>query len=86
MRVKVNRQNKPIILFIFPDIANPKSNVKNPGFSKEEREKFTELLDVGFVDSFRHLYPDEKDVYTFWSFMGTARERNIGWYVYLYLT
>jgi len=61
------------------DIANPKSNVKNPGFSKEEREKFTELLDAGFVDSFRHLYPNEKDVYTFWSFMGTARERNIGW-------
>ncbi|XP_065057442.1 exodeoxyribonuclease-like isoform X2 [Rhopilema esculentum] len=61
------------------DIANPKSNVKNPGFTKEEREKFTDLLEVGFVDSYRHLNPDKTGTYTFWSYMGNARDKNIGW-------
>ena len=66
---------------ILLDIANPKSNTKNPGFTIEERQKFTELLEDGFVDSYRHLYPDQKGTYTFWSFLGTARQRNIGWFV-----
>ena len=57
--------------------------MKNAGFTKEEREKFTELLEDGFVDSYRHLYPNEKGTYTFWSFLGGARERNVGWFVFL---
>jgi exodeoxyribonuclease III len=61
------------------DIKNAKSNVGNAGFSKEERSKMTELLDNGFVDSFRYLYPDEKDAYTWWSYMFHAREKNVGW-------
>lgn len=47
----------------------------------EERQKFSALLESGFVDSYRHLYPDSKDTYTFWTYMGNARERNIGWSV-----
>jgi len=61
------------------DIKNPKSNVKNPGFTPEEREKMTELLGAGFLDTFRYLYPDRKDAYTWWSMMPSVRERNIGW-------
>ncbi len=63
----------------FLDIANPKSNQKSAGFTKEERQCFTELLEDGFVDSFRHLNPDSKGCYTFWTYMGNARERNVGW-------
>ena len=61
------------------DLKNPKTNIGNPGFSYEERGKFTELLDAGFTDSFRWLYPDRRDAYSWWSFRSAARERNVGW-------
>lgn len=61
------------------DLKNPKSNTGSAGFSKEERGKMTELLESGFVDSFRYLYPDKKDAYTWWSYMFHAREKNVGW-------
>lgn len=61
------------------DLKNAKSNRGNAGFTDEEREKFTELLDAGFSDSFRVLYPDRTDAYTWWSYMFKARERNTGW-------
>ncbi len=61
------------------DLKNPKTNHQNAGFSDEERGKMTTLLANGFTDSFRHFYPDLKDVYTWWSFRANARERNIGW-------
>jgi len=61
------------------DLKNPKSNRKNAGFTDEERQKMTELLEAGFVDSFRYLYPDKEGAYTWWSYMFNARERNIGW-------
>ena len=61
------------------DLKNPKTNRGNPGFSDEEREKFTELLSAGFTDSFRYLYPDKTDAYSWWSYRAAARQRNIGW-------
>lgn len=61
------------------DLKNPKANVGNPGFSNEEREKFTKLLEAGFTDSFRFLYPDLVDQYTWWSYRAGARSKNIGW-------
>lgn len=61
------------------DLNNPKSNVGNPGFSNEERGKFTELLDAGFTDTFRYLYPDTKDAYSWWSYRANARAKNVGW-------
>ena len=61
------------------DLKNPKSNVGNPGFSPQEREKFSALLDAGFTDSFRYLYPDLKDAYSWWSYRAKARENNVGW-------
>ncbi len=61
------------------DLKNPKSNVGNPGFSDEERAKFTELLEAGFTDSFRWLYPDRTDAYSWWSYRAAARSRNVGW-------
>ena len=61
------------------DLKNPKTNRQNPGFSDEEREKFTELLSAGFTDSFRYLYPDKTDAYSWWSYRAAARQRNIGW-------
>lgn len=61
------------------DLKNPKTNRQNAGFSDEEREKMTELLDAGFVDSFRYIYPDVEEMYTWWSYMRKARERNSGW-------
>lgn len=61
------------------DLKNPKPNRGNSGFTDEERGKMTELLDSGFVDSFRHLHPEAKDVYTWWSYMNKVREKNIGW-------
>lgn len=60
-------------------MARPKSNTKNAGFTKEERDGLTKLLKFGFIDSFRHLYPNLKDAYTFWSYMGNARSKNVGW-------
>lgn len=61
------------------DLKNPKTNRRNAGFTDEERNKMTELLDAGFLDSFRLLYPDKEDAYTWWSYMGRAREKNVGW-------
>jgi len=61
------------------DLKNPKSNKGNSGFTDEEREKMSLLLNEGFVDSFRYLYPEKKDVYSWWSYMSKVRERNIGW-------
>lgn len=61
------------------DLKNPKSNRGNAGFTDEERGKMTELLNSGFTDTFRHLYPDRTDAYSWWSYMGRAREKNVGW-------
>lgn len=61
------------------DLKNPKSNRRNAGFTDEEREKMTVLLDAGFVDTFRYFYPEKEDAYTWWSYMGKARDRNVGW-------
>ncbi len=61
------------------DLKNDKTNHKNAGFTDEERKKMTLLLEAGFIDSFRHFYPDKEDMYSWWSYMGKARERNTGW-------
>lgn len=61
------------------DLKNPKSNRGNPGFSDEERGKFSHLLDSGFTDSFRHLYPDKEGIYSWWSYRFNARANNAGW-------
>ena len=61
------------------DLKNPKNNRKNAGFTDEERAKITELLNAGFTDTFRYLYPDKTDTYTWWSYMFKAREKNAGW-------
>ena len=61
------------------DLKNPKTNRGNAGFTDEERRKMTELLNVGFIDTFRCLYPTQEGAYSWWSYMGKARERNIGW-------
>ncbi len=61
------------------DLKNPKTNRGNAGFTDEEREKMTQLLEAGFTDSFRYLYPDKENAYSWWSYMGRAREKNIGW-------
>lgn len=67
------------------DLANPKTNRKNPGFTDEERGKMTELLGSGFIDTFRLLHPDEKGAYSWWSYRGRARERNVGWRIDYFL-
>ena len=67
------------------DLKNPKTNVKNAGFTPEEREKMTLLLGSGFVDTFRLLHPDETDRYSWWSYMMKSRERNIGWRIDYFL-
>ncbi|VXB75553.1 apurinic/apyrimidinic endonuclease [Bacillus sp. 349Y] len=61
------------------DLKNDRSNRGNSGFTDEEREKMTQLLDAGFIDTFRYLHPDRDDAYTWWSYMNKVRERNIGW-------
>jgi exodeoxyribonuclease III len=61
------------------DLRNPKSNNGNSGFTEEERGKMTSLLAAGFVDSYRHFYPEQVGAYTWWSYMAKVRERNIGW-------
>lgn len=61
------------------DLKNPSANRKNPGFSDQERQQFTNLLDVGFVDSFREIHPNEADRYSWWSYRFNARSRNAGW-------
>ena len=67
------------------DIRHPKANVKNAGFTPQEREKMTALLERGFVDTFRHLHPDEPDRYTWWSYMANARMKNVGWRIDYFL-
>ncbi len=78
--------NKPVILcgdlnvaHKEIDLKNPKTNRRNAGFTDEEREKMSILLDSGFIDTFRHFYPDKEGAYTWWSYMRKARERNAGW-------
>ncbi|TAI27205.1 exodeoxyribonuclease III [Bacillus velezensis] len=61
------------------DLKNPKANRKNAGFSEQEREAFSALLNAGFTDSFRYLYPDREGAYSWWSYRTNAREKNIGW-------
>lgn len=67
------------------DLKNPKTNRSNAGFTDEEREKMTILLNSGFCDSFRYLYPDLKDVYSWWSYRSRAREKNAGWRIDYFL-
>ena len=67
------------------DLKNPKTNAGNPGFSDEEREQFSMLLDSGFTDTFRYLYPDRRDAYSWWSYRAAARERNVGWRIDYFL-
>ncbi|BBA78398.1 MULTISPECIES: exodeoxyribonuclease III [Bacillus] len=61
------------------DLKNPKANRKNAGFSEQEREAFSALLNAGFTDSFRYLYPDREGAYSWWSYRTNARDKNIGW-------
>ncbi|PAF51628.1 exodeoxyribonuclease III [Helicobacter sp. 13S00477-4] len=67
------------------DLKNPKTNRKNAGFTDEEREKFTQLLESGFTDTFRYFYPDLKGAYSWWSYMGNARQNNTGWRIDYFL-
>jgi exodeoxyribonuclease-3 len=67
------------------DLKNPKTNRKNPGFTDAERNAFTRLLDSGFVDTFRHFFPDTADAYTWWSYRFRAREKNAGWRIDYFL-
>lgn len=67
------------------DLKNPATNHHNPGFSDQERDKLTQLLDAGFTDTFRHLYPDAADAYSWWSYRAKARERNVGWRIDYFL-
>ncbi|MBR4284252.1 MAG: exodeoxyribonuclease III [Anaerotignum sp.] len=68
------------------DLKNPKTNRRSAGFTDEERGKFTELLEAGFVDSFRHFYPDMEGIYSWWSYRFKAREKNAGWRIDYYVT
>ena len=84
-------KRKPIIVcgdlnvaFTEKDLKNPQANRRNAGFTDEERAKFGQLLDAGFVDSYRHLYPD-KEEYSWWSYRFKARERNAGWRIDYFL-
>ncbi len=61
------------------DLKNPKTNRRNAGFTDEERGKFTELLESGFIDTFRHFHPDARDIYSWWSYRFQARQKNAGW-------
>lgn len=61
------------------DLKNPKSNKRNAGFTEEERQKMTELLGAGYIDTFRYFYPEKTGAYSWWSYMGKARENNTGW-------
>ena len=67
------------------DLKNPKSNQTNAGFTPQERSAMSKLLDAGFVDTFRHLYPDQTDAYSWWSYMFKAREKNVGWRIDYFL-
>ncbi len=61
------------------DLKNPKTNRKNAGFTDEEREKFSQLLEAGFIDTFRYFYPDQEGIYSWWSYRFSARAKNAGW-------
>lgn len=67
------------------DLANPRTNRNNAGFTDDERACMTRLLESGFTDSFRYLHPDQKDAYSWWSFRGRAREKNVGWRIDYFL-
>ena len=67
------------------DLKNPKTNRKNAGFSDEEREKFSVLLENGFIDTFRHFYPEAEGAYSWWSYRFHAREKNAGWRIDYFL-
>lgn len=67
------------------DLKNPKTNRHNAGFTDEEREKFSKLLDRGFIDTFRYFYPDKTDIYSWWSYRFKAREKNAGWRIDYFL-
>ncbi|NMB02718.1 MAG: exodeoxyribonuclease III [Firmicutes bacterium] len=86
------RSNKPVIVcgdlnvaHQEIDLKNPATNRKNAGFTDEERAKFSTLLEAGFIDTFRHFYPDKTDAYTWWSYFANSRERNIGWRIDYFL-
>ena len=68
------------------DLKNPKTNRKNAGFTDEERNKFTELLNAGFIDTFRYFYPTEENIYSWWSYRFKAREKNAGWRIDYFCT
>lgn len=68
------------------DLKNPKTNRKNPGFTDEERAKFSTLMELGFVDTFRYFYPELENAYTWWSYRARARENNTGWRIDYFLT
>ena len=68
------------------DLKNPKTNRKNAGFTDEEREKMTVLLGDGFIDTFRYFYPDQENIYSWWSYRFKAREKNAGWRIDYFLT
>ena len=87
------RKTKPVILcgdlnvaHKEIDLKNPKTNHKSAGFTDEERNKMTELLESGFVDTFRYFYPDVTERYSWWSYMFKAREKNAGWRIDYFLT
>lgn len=91
--LKKLEQNKPVVVCGDMNVAhkeidlkNPKTNRKNAGFTDEEREKMTELLDSGFIDTFRHFYPDQENIYSWWSYRFKAREKNAGWRIDYFLT
>lgn len=68
------------------DLKNPATNHHSAGFTDEERNKLTELLDAGFIDTFRYMYPDKRDTYSWWSYMFHAREKNAGWRIDYFIT
>ena len=68
------------------DLKNPKTNRKNAGFTDEERGKMTNILDNGFIDTFRYFYPDMEQIYSWWSYRFKAREKNAGWRIDYFIT
>lgn len=91
--LKKLEENKPVIVCGDMNVAhneidlkNPKTNRKNAGFTDEERKKMTVLLDDGFIDTFRYFYPDQENIYSWWSYRFKAREKNAGWRIDYFLT
>ena len=91
--LKKLEENKPVIVCGDMNVAhkeidlkNPKTNRKNAGFTDEERGKMTVLLDDGFIDTFRYFYPDQENIYSWWSYRFKAREKNAGWRIDYFLT